>query len=83
MTLKDFHERVWLGLRGYGKSHYGHLDDARVVVHPETRAMLAMEADAFEWQREADGTERYRGVLLELDPRINKDSILVRCEVEA
>lgn len=83
MNVKQFHVRVWMGLREFGHQHYGATGDARVVVHPTVRAMLAMETDAFEWQREADGTERYRGVLLEFDPRIGEDSILIRHEVKA
>lgn len=83
MKIADFHERVWRGLHELQRKSPHPVEDAKIVVHPATRAMLAMEADAFEWYRAPEGGERYRGLALELDPRIGEDSILLRYEVEA
>ena len=83
MTLDDFHKRVWRGLHDLGRDVYN-VNSAKIVVHPATRAMLARDAEQYMVYRVPDdGTERYRGLLLELDDRLDEDSILIRHEVEA
>jgi hypothetical protein len=83
VTLKQFHERVWMGLHDLQRQAPHGIDEAKIVVHPATRAMLAMETDAFDWYRAPESGERYRGLALQVDPRIGEDAILVRYEVEA
>ena len=82
MRINEFHERVWRGPNDLRRQAYD-IEKAKIVVHPATRAMLAMETDAFEWHRSPEGGELYRGLALELDSRISEDSILLRHEVEA
>lgn len=83
MNIEQFHERAWRGLLAFAHTHYGRTEEAKIVVHPATRAMLAIESERFEWYRAPDGAERYMGQPLEMDPRLGEDDILIRCEAKA
>ena len=83
MTIDEFHERAWRGLIAFGYSHHGETDEAKIVVHPKTRDMLKVEAEGFKWYQAPDGAERYMGQVLEMDPHLGEEDILIRCEAKA
>lgn len=85
MTPKDFHERVYRGLFELRRQAHGAIDEAKIIVHPRTRDTLLMDSEGqwFIYSAPADRVERYRGLVLETDPRLDEDSIRIRYEVEA
>lgn len=85
MTPNDFHERVHRGLFKLRRQAYGAVDEAKIIAHPKTRAILLTDMES-RWSIRSvpsDCEERYRGLIFETDSRLGEDDIRIRYEVEA